>query len=67
MNSVPRAVQLMEIGAANATDASSPSCRLRASRWASRNGLSSRPPPDCENLWVERHLAVRQSGEQQHK
>ena len=50
MNSVPRAVQLMEIGAANATDASSPSCRLRASRWASRNGLSSGPPPDARNF-----------------
>jgi hypothetical protein len=44
LKSVPSAVQLMAIGATNATDASSPpSCRLSASRWASRNGLSSGP------------------------
>lgn len=51
MNSVPRAVQLMEIGEANETaDASSPSCKFRASRWASRNGLSSSPPLDARNF-----------------
>ncbi len=48
LKSVPSAVQLMatRIGVtnANATDASSPpSCRLSASRWASRSGLSSGP------------------------